>query len=95
MSKARPYYETSYKLEVAKMVVDQSLIQMQVCKDLNISQSALARWVKQYRAEARGVSGIGNPLTIEQQRIRVLEIEVRQLREDNALLKKASALACE
>lgn len=95
MSKARPYYETSYKLEVAKMVVDQSLIHMQVCKDLNISQLALARWVKQYRAEARGESGIGSPLTAEQQRIRVLEIEIRQLREDNALLKKVSALACE
>ena len=66
MSKARPYYETSYKLEVAKMVVDQSLIQMQVCKDLNISQSALARWVKQYRAEARGESGTGSLLTAEQ-----------------------------
>ena len=91
MSKARPYYDLSYKLEVAKMVVDQGLTQMQVCKDLSISQSALARWVKQYRAEARGESGIGNPLTAEQQRIRVLEIEVRQLREDNALLKKASA----
>lgn len=91
MSKARPYYETSYKLEVAKMVVDQGLTQMQVCKDLSISQSALARWVRQYRAEARGESGIGLPLTAEQQRIRALEIEVRQLREDNALLKKASA----
>jgi transposase len=91
MSKARPYYETSYKLEVAKMVVDQGLTQAQVCKDLNISQSALARWVRQYRAEGRGESGIGNPLTADQQRIRVLEIEMRQLREDNLLLKKASA----
>jgi transposase len=91
MNKARPYYETSYKLEVAKMVVDQGLTQAQVCKDLSISQSALARWVRQYRAEARGESGIGSPLTAEQQRIRALEIEVRQLREDNALLKKASA----
>lgn len=62
-----------------------------MCKDLSISQSALARWVRQYRAEARGESGIGSPLTAEQQRIRALEIEVRQLREDNALLKKASA----
>ncbi len=61
---------------------------MQACKDLSISQSALARWVKQYRAEARGESGIGSPLTAEQQRIRVLEIEVRQLRENNALPKK-------
>ena len=46
MNKARPYYETSYKLEVANMVVDQGLTQAQVCKDLSISQSALARWVR-------------------------------------------------
>ena len=43
MSKARPYYETSYKLEVEKMVVGQGFTQKQVCKDLNIRQSALAR----------------------------------------------------
>ena len=91
MSKGRPHDKTSYKLEVAKMVVDQGPTQTQVCKDLSISQSALAKWVRQYRAEARGESGIGSPLTAEQQRIRVLEIEVRQLREDNTLLKKASA----
>ena len=77
MSKVRPYYETSYKLEVAKMLVDLGLTQMQVCKDLSINQSSLARWVKQYRAEARGESGIGSPLTAEQQRIRTLEMEVR------------------
>ncbi|SFU84897.1 transposase, partial [Nitrosomonas eutropha] len=34
---------------------------------------------------------IGKPLTLEQQRIRALEAEVRQLRSDNDLLKKASA----
>lgn len=33
MSKGKPYYETSYQLEVAKMVVDQGLTQTQVCKD--------------------------------------------------------------
>ena len=43
MSKAGPYYGTRYKLEVTKMVVNQGLTQMQVCKDLSISQSALAR----------------------------------------------------
>ena len=35
--------------------------------------------------------GIGKPLTAEQQRIRQLEAENRQLRQDNDLLKKASA----
>jgi transposase len=31
---------------------------------------------------------VGKPLTAEQQRIRQLEMENRQLREDNTLLKK-------
>ena len=65
------------------MVVDLGLTQMQVCKDLNISQSALAWWVKQYRAEVRGESGVGHLLTAKQQCIPALEMEVRQLREDN------------
>jgi transposase len=91
MSKARPSYEASYKLEVAKMVVDQGLRLSQVCRDLSIGQSAVARWVKQYRSETNGQPGIGHPLTAEQKRIRVLETENRQLQEDNALLKKASA----
>ena len=43
------------------------------------------------RAEKLGQPGIGKPLTTEQQRIRELETENRQLRMDNDLLKKASA----
>ena len=91
MKSARPFYEASYKLEVAKMVVDRGLTIAQVCKDLTIGHSAVARWVKQSRAETHGQPSIGHPITTEQQRIRMLEIENRQLREDNLLLKKASA----
>jgi transposase len=42
--------------------------------------------------EANGKLGIGNLLTAEQQRIRQLEHENRQLRSDVDVLKKASAL---
>jgi transposase len=49
------------------------------------------RWLTQLDAEQSGRSGVGKPLTTEQQRIRQLEIENRQLRQDNDLLKKASA----
>jgi transposase len=49
------------------------------------------RWVEQYDAESAGLPGIGKPLTEEQRRIRQLEAELRQLRQDNDILKKASA----
>lgn len=42
-------------------------------------------------AEQLGQAGPGKPLTAEQQRIRQLEAENRQLKQDNELLKKASA----
>ena len=91
MSKQRKHYEPAFKLEVARMVVDQGLSIAQVIKDMNIGRTAVNRWVEQYRAEQRGKSGIGKPLTVELQRIRPLETENRQLRSDNELLKKASA----
>ncbi len=50
-----------------------------------------SRWLAQLDAEQSGQAGIGKPLTVEQQRIRQLEAENRQLRQDNDLLKKASA----
>lgn len=44
------------------------------------------------RLVARGGSGIGLPLTTEQQHNRVLEIKARQLLEDNALLKNLMSI---
>ena len=62
-----------------------------VSESMNICSSVIRRWVKQYEAECKGESGIGRPLTAEQQRIRHLELENQQLRMDVGILKKASA----
>lgn len=73
------------------MVRSQGLSIGQVCKDMNLGETALRRWVAQVQAEQLGQPGIGKPLTAEQQRIRQLETENRQLRGDVEILKKASA----
>ena len=91
MSKQRTHYEPAFKLEIARMVVDQGMSVTQAVKDMNIGRTAVTRWVEQFRAEQQGKPGIGKPLTVELQRIRQLETENRQLRSDNELLKKASA----
>lgn len=51
----------------------------------------MRRWVEQFDEESAGRPGTGKPLTPEQQRIRQLECENRQLKSDNEILKKASA----
>ena len=73
------------------MVKSQGLSIGQVCKDMQLGETAVRRWLTQFEAEQSGSPGIGKPLTAEQQRIRQLESENRQLRGDVDILKKASA----
>ena len=91
MTTKRREYDADFKLQVVKMVKEQGIKVSQVCKDMQLGETAVRRWLMQYQAELSGQSGIGKPLTPEQQRIRQLEAEVKQLRQDNDLLKKASA----
>jgi len=91
MNKERRVFDTTFKLEVVKLIKEQGLSVGQVCTDMGIGETAVRRWIKQVEAEQLGNSGIGKPLTVEQQRIRQLELENRQLKSDNDLLKKASA----
>lgn len=81
-------FDADFKLQVCKMIVDQGLSVNSVCLDLDLSDTAVRRWVAQYKVEQLGGAGIGNPLTNEQQRIRQLEQQIRELKMDNDILKK-------
>jgi transposase len=91
MARQRKKFDTSLKLEVVRMIKEQGLSVQHVSQSMDIGQTAIRRWLTQYDAEQSGQRGIGNPLTVEQQRIRHLELENRQLRVDVDILKKASA----
>lgn len=91
MAKQRKKFDTSLKLEVVRMIKEQGLSVQNVSQSMDIGPTAIRRWLTQYDAEQSGKPGIGNPLTADQQRIRHLEVENRQLRMDVDILKKASA----
>ena len=92
MSRVRRHFTPEFKLEVAKKIVQQQCSITQLCHELSLGETAVRRWVTQYKAELNGQPGIGLPLTPDQQRIRQLEAELRIAKEDNEILKKASAL---
>ena len=73
------------------MIRVQGLTVVEVCRDMRLGETAVRRWLVQFDAEQLGQPGIGKPLTGEQQRIRQLEAENKQLRGDVEVLKKASA----
>ena len=91
MTRQRRNFDPSFNLEVVKMIKEQGLSVQHVCQSMGIGPTAVRRWLEQYDAEQSGRPGIGKPLTPEQQRIRQLEQENRQLRGDVDILKKASA----
>ena len=88
--KSRRSFDTSFKLQIVQIMKIQGLSLQQVCKDLNLVESVIRRWLDQFKAEQAGLPGIGKPITAEHQRIRQLELENRQLPGDVEMLKKAS-----
>lgn len=91
MSKVRNQFTTEFKQECVNLVVNQGYGIAQAAKSMQVGLSTMQRWVGQYKQELRGITPLAKALTPEQQRIQALESEVKQLRRDNDLLKKASA----
>ena len=58
---------------------------------MNVALSSMQRWVAQYRNEIKGITPQARAISPEQQRIQALEAQIKQLKRDNDLLKKASA----
>jgi transposase len=87
MTRQRRNFDTSFKLEVVRMIKEQGLSVQHVSQTMSIGPTAIRRWVTQYEAEQSGQPGIGKPLTADQQRIRQLELENRQPRGDVEVLK--------
>ena len=85
MTRQRRSFDPSFKLEVIRMIKEQGLSISHVSQMMDVGMTAIRRWLTQY--EQQGQSGIGKPLTPEQQRIRQLEQENRQLRGDVEILK--------
>jgi transposase len=90
-TRKRRTFDPSLKLEVVRLINEQGQSVQNVSESMGIGQTAIRRWLQQYGAEQSGLPGIGKPLTAEQQRIRQLELENQQLRQDVTILKKASA----
>ena len=87
----RRVFDASFKLQVVQMIRVQGFCISEVSRDMKLGETAVRRWLAQVDAEQLGKPGIGKPLTTEQQRIRQLEGENKQLRGDVDILKKASA----
>ena len=75
------------------MVLDTEYSIQQASEAMDVSESAMRRWVKQLKAERAGQTPTGSrAITAKQQQIQALQKKIRKLEREKEILKKASAL---
>ena len=89
MSKKRREYDKGFKTSAVKLVLEAGNSILSVSRDLGVPESTLGKWVKAYKAEAESAFiGSGN-LKVEDQLEREVKKRIRDLEEENEILKKA------
>jgi len=87
----RKQYTKEFKLDAISMVVDQGLTIAEAARNLEINAGMLGRWIKENQADTSGQAFRGNgKLTPEQEEIRRLKLENKQLKLEKQILKEAA-----
>lgn len=90
MSKKKTRYTQEFKSEAVKLVTEQNYTQSEAANSLGVSTKNLSRWI----AESTRSSNLGVPklrLTPEQEELRQLRVEIKRLKLEREILKKAAA----
>lgn len=88
----RKRFTNDYKKEMVKLITELGKKPTDVARDIGVTPTTIRRWVKQYSLHGEDAfPGKGNlrPSDAEQKR---LEKEIRDLKEENAILKKAMGI---
>ena len=86
----RKKYSKEFKLDAVSLVLDQSYSRVEAARSLGLNSNMLGRWVSEHQTDG-GQSFRGNgKLTPEQEEIRKLRSQVKNLEMEKEILKKAT-----
>ena len=89
--KERRNFSAEFKIEAAKLVVEQGMTRSKVAEDLGITPTQVGKWVSDYQNDGPSAFPGQGRLSPQDQKIRDLENEVKRLRMERDILKKAAA----
>ena len=88
MSRKRRKFTKEFKLETVKLIKEGPRSIGQVAQDLDLTESAVRNWVRQYEVDGGARDGV---TSAEREELRRLRAENRQLKMERDILKKAAA----
>ena len=87
----RRQFTRGFKIEAVRLVRDRGVSVAQACRDLDVHENLLRRWIKQVASDpAQAFPGQGN-MKPELAEIERLKREVQKLKSERDILKKAAA----
>jgi len=87
----RRSFTDEFKAGVVRLVLDEGKTVPRVARDLDLTESSVRNWVDRARAD-RGKGKVGVLTSAEREELAGLRKEVRTLRMERDILKKAAAL---
>ena len=88
MSHPRPVYPPAFKAEAVQLVLSSDKSLGVLAKDLGVADQTLRNWVRQAEVDGGARDGLTQG---ERDELRQLRREVRTLRQEREILKKAAA----
>ena len=85
------FYSSEFKIDAVKRVEKTGEPVTVVAADLGVNKNTMNGWVRKYREKPETAFPGSGKLRPEDEAIRKLERENRDLREENEILKKAAA----
>lgn len=84
-------FDNDFKVNAAKLVLEQGLTRSQVAKDLGVSPNQIGNWVKNYELSGADAFPGKGRLTAQEQKLKDMEQEIKKLKMERDILKKATA----
>jgi len=91
MTTKKTVYTEEFKIDAVRLVLEEGLTKSETGRRLGINQSLLGRWVRAYQDRQENAFPGKGRQTPEQEELRRLREENRQLRMEREILKKATA----
>jgi len=85
----RKRYSKEFKLDAISLVTEQGYSRAEAARSLGINANMLCRWVQEEQGDGQSFRGNGR-LTPEQEENRRLKAEIKRLRMEKEILKKAT-----
>jgi transposase len=95
MKENRKKYDTAFKVEAIRLVIEEGRRISEVERNLDISRGTLARWVREKKADPEEAFPGKGRLKAKDEEIRRLRFELKRTQEERDIIKKALAYFAE